>query len=370
MCTLALATAPADASWAHGRCADIAGEHCYAEAIWRPAAAASVLNTWSYIDTTEMYVPEPEENFVTNEQWTSWSTLFDWIEAGRLAGRESDPRAIRSFYAVFNNSKYEEVIGPPSSFDSRNLYQFYSDVPGEVEQLPGEDWCIKIGGPLFPISQEGTVRCYQGLYGPSTELNLGAEAATESEPASSGTAEGFAATGKDERWQEVTDERNHAVRHHTPIKVDGERLGEATCAAPLSRRDYGSLRFGVGSSCLSASLSPAAPARSLGVSSVAAVVAREAASDGDEHAGATTVTEGALGRALEAMQPGSMASALVSAGPAEEAYLLSAADLVELHGSFTLENAPVPPGAAPPTGTVLRLLVNANTGEIEGRSLR
>ncbi len=373
MCTLALSTSSAEASWADGQCADVAGKHCYAEAIWKPEATAGVLNTWSYIDTTEMYVPEPEQNFVTNEQWTSWKNLFDWVEAGQLAGRESNPETIRSFYAVFNNSEYEEVIGPPTSFDARNLYQFYSDVPGEVEQMPGEDWCIKIGGPVYPVSQEGTVRCYRGLHGPSTELNLGAEAATESEPTGTGTVEGFAAAGRNELWQEVANERNHAIRYHKLIKVNGERVGEATCVSRLARRDYGSLRFGVGAGCpetLDEPREAAPPSRSIGVSSVAAIAEDEAARDGDDHAGGLTVAEVTLGGALEAMRPGSMASALMSAGPAEAADLGSGADLVELHGSFTLEDAPVPRGAAAPTGTVLRLLVNAKTGEIEGRSLR
>jgi hypothetical protein len=43
--------------------------------------------------------------------------------------------------------------------------------------------------------------------------------------------------------------------------------------------------------------------------------------------------------------------------------------LIELYGTFTLADARVPQGEAAPQGTVLRLIVDAHTGAIEGRSL-
>ncbi len=395
-CVLALCPAGANAAWALGKCADRGGSHCYALAVWKPEAAADILNTWSYIDTTEMYVPEPEQNFVTNEQWTTWKKLWDWVEAGQMAGRQDSPTQIRSFYAVLHDEdEYEEIIGPATSFDSRNFYQFYSEVPGEDEAKPGEDWCIKWGGPIFPASQEGTVRCVHEMYGPSTELQTGVEAATERQPANRGSSEGFAAAGKNDLWQETANEKSHATRYHEEIKVGKERVGEATCASKLGRPGYGSLYFGAGEGCPEAleegeeggdalqadpafaasggeafATDQAAPGvKPISPASAARIAEKEATRDGGAPAGAVTVAEGTLDSALEVMRPGSMKEVRASASAAEIAYLAGSVDLVEAHGSFTLADAPVPPGAHAPVGTVLRLLVNADTGEIEGRSL-
>jgi hypothetical protein len=53
----------------------------------------------------------------------------------------------------------------------------------------------------------------------------------------------------------------------------------------------------------------------------------------------------------------------------ERAAMEASVYVVQLDGSFTLANAHVRPGEPVPQGTVLRLLVGARTGALEGRSL-
>lgn len=43
--------------------------------------------------------------------------------------------------------------------------------------------------------------------------------------------------------------------------------------------------------------------------------------------------------------------------------------VVSMHGSFTLNNGRVPPGKPAPTGSVLTLILDAHTGQMEGRAL-
>jgi hypothetical protein len=425
LCAFALSASSAAANWAHEECGD--GAHCYAVSTWRPGESADILNTWSYIDTEAMDVPEPGGNFISNEQWTSWKKpRYVWIEAGQVLGQVGrwdgppEPEQLRAFYGFFHETKNgvegEDLNGPPVPFDSRNLYQFYSDVPGDNEKAPGEDWCIKWGGPIYPASQEDTVICEEGLYhyGPATHLETGVEAATEREPANSGSAEGFAEGGREDRWQEVENERNHAKLSTKAIKVEGKKVGVATCAEKFSPHgDYGSLRFGAGQSCAqppeegdkaaekpsesddaeevteslvprggpldaAAGLVPSdndpfagvmhpVGAKAIPLSAVAQIAAERAAQDGGAPPHSMTVSQATLGQALEAIRPNSVRQAREHANAAQTAYLSTPTDLVELHGSFTLKDIPVPRGAPTPTGTVLRLLVNADTGEVEGR---
>lgn len=414
LCAFALCASNAAAKWAHEKCSAL--EHCYAVSTWRPKKSADILNTWSYIDTEEMYVPEPNGEFISNEQWTSWKKpTYVWIEAGQVLGEvghweggPAEPEQLRAFYGFFHETRDGvegwDVNGPPVPFDSRNLYQFYSDVPGDDEKEPGEDWCIKWGGPIYPASQEDTVICEEGLYhyGPATNLETGVEAGTELEPANSGTAEGFAEGGREDRWQEVGNElRNAQISAEAP----------ATCAAMIPG-DYGSLRFGVGKSCsesgeegdrpagrrsrapddeeVTESLVPRGGplhaasglvpsdndpfasvihpigAKAIPLSAVAQIAAKQASQNGSAPAQGMTVSQGTLGQALEVIQPNSVRVARQHANAAQTGYLATSTDLVELQGSFTLKDIPVPRGAPVPAGTVLRLLVNADTGEVEG----
>jgi len=88
----------------------------------------------------------------------------------------------------------------------------------------------------------------------------------------------------------------------------------------------------------------------------------------DEDPISVSVSTGSLQAALEVMHPQSMpTSAEETASTGGEALLASTVYLVEMRGDFTLTNARVPPGQSSPHGSVLELLLDAHTGELEGR---
>lgn len=47
----------------------------------------------------------------------------------------------------------------------------------------------------------------------------------------------------------------------------------------------------------------------------------------------------------------------------------SEVDVITMHGHFTLTNARVPPGEPAPEGSVLTVVVDAHTGELEARGV-
>jgi hypothetical protein len=51
------------------------------------------------------------------------------------------------------------------------------------------------------------------------------------------------------------------------------------------------------------------------------------------------------------------------------AFEASAVDTITMHGHFTLANARTPPGKPAPEGSVLTVIIDAHTGQLEGRAL-
>lgn len=97
---------------------------------------------------------------------------------------------------------------------------------------------------------------------------------------------------------------------------------------------------------------------------------QEAQRDGDANPTSITAATGPLLSALEVMCPHSAPTTPSSAMTSgERAAMEASVYVVQLDGSFTLANAHVRPGEPVPQGTVLRLLVGARTGALEGRSL-
>jgi hypothetical protein len=97
---------------------------------------------------------------------------------------------------------------------------------------------------------------------------------------------------------------------------------------------------------------------------------QQAQRDGDANPTTITTAMGPLLSALEVMSPNSAPKTPLSAMTSgERATMEGDVYVIELDGSFTLADARVPPGEAAPQGTVLRLIVNARTGVLEGRSL-
>ena len=390
-------TATADASWSSAGCSGEPTHHCYALTTWNISSPRHVYNSWTYIDTTEMYVPEPIHHFVDDEEWLSWPVPYakDWIEAGQATGvsgtrtkeeNEHNPDdEVYEFYAIENKpnaeepereEEYEAVSGPYLSLDERNLYEFYvPKVAGEARE--GAHWCIKWGPPVFPSSEEGTVRCFTHLHGPAGHLEQGIEAATPTEPGNAGFAEGFAESGKEQLWWNGDHPSQHA---ELSIYPENARMCEAEHSP-----GYGSLSFGAGLNCplggdslATGEASPpvgqafahyrAESGSRLSLSEVAQIAQAESEAAGDAFATEGSAAEGTLEHALDVMRPSSMEGIRSHSSEREVEYLTSGVYLVELAGEFTLRDAMLPAGDnEPPTGKTLRLVIDAHTGRVEDR---
>ena len=89
----------------------------------------------------------------------------------------------------------------------------------------------------------------------------------------------------------------------------------------------------------------------------------------DEDLTSISVSTGSLQAALEVMHPQSMPTSVEeTASTGEKDLPASTVYLVEMRGNFTLTNAHVPPGQPFPHGSVLELLLDAHTGELEDAS--
>src|ERR1700691_77863 len=103
---------------------------------------------------------------------------------------------------------------------------------------------------------------------------------------------------------------------------------------------------------------------------VKALALQEAQRDGDATPTSITAAMGPMLSALEVMSPRSAPTTPPSAmATGERATMEGDVYVIELIGSFTLANAHVGPDEPAPQGTVLRLIVNARTDALEGRSL-
>lgn len=104
---------------------------------------------------------------------------------------------------------------------------------------------------------------------------------------------------------------------------------------------------------------------------IAEVAQKEAARAGDATPGGTsgeaamTAVDSSLSQAVEASPHDTMQAS----SPGMEALLKSEVAVVVMHGHFTLNSAPVPPGSAVPTGTVLTLTIDSHSGWIDQREL-
>ncbi len=114
---------------------------------------------------------------------------------------------------------------------------------------------------------------------------------------------------------------------------------------------------------------------------VGSIALRYAAAAGDPSPTDVTSSEATFATAQAALEPGApalsptaapaagtapSAAAAAAAGAATESWLDSPADLVLMHGHFSV-NLPVPRGDAPPSGSVYALILDARTGFPEGR---
>jgi hypothetical protein len=108
----------------------------------------------------------------------------------------------------------------------------------------------------------------------------------------------------------------------------------------------------------------------LPLAAVKELALQEARRDGDGNPSNISAATGTMLSALNVMNPNSAPTNALTAMPASErAEMEATVYLVEMHGSFTLAAARVRRGESPPQGTVLRLLLDARSGTLVGRSL-
>jgi hypothetical protein len=104
---------------------------------------------------------------------------------------------------------------------------------------------------------------------------------------------------------------------------------------------------------------------------IAEVAQQEAARAGDATPGGgsdeamMTAVDSSLADAVDAGPHTEMQAS----SPGMEALLKSEVAVVVMHGNFTLDSAPVPPGAPVPTGTVLTLTIDSHSGWVDQREL-
>jgi hypothetical protein len=170
-------------------CRDEAKHHCYATAKWAMSGKGEgkgeeeVEGLESYIDTESMDVGEWAKGaFVTNEQWAGFP-YGGWVEDGQEAGDGEGGAnccTLRWFTAYVNKSgKYEANESPwEESGGKLNRYNLQSAIStGGAENK----WCFAIG--------EGSAGCVEGVATYSTNVTVGMEAASNTEPTNSGKDE-------------------------------------------------------------------------------------------------------------------------------------------------------------------------------------
>jgi hypothetical protein len=105
----------------------------------------------------------------------------------------------------------------------------------------------------------------------------------------------------------------------------------------------------------------------LTLSEIGAIAKAKVASVATQDPPAVSIVKGNLRDAIAILIPESTEGASPTAG--QTAWLNSSVDAASMRGNFTLEVAKTPRGEGAPTGTNLTLIIDAHTGEVEGRFL-
>jgi hypothetical protein len=170
----AVAVASWGSKWDNGEhCSQGNGHHCYSIAYWEMTGVERVEGTLAYQFTEAMNVPGwASGDFVDHEEWASFRSSGYWIEAGQTAGEYMDCCSLHPFYAWYNGGGYWQYVAPYTwPANTNNLYQLSG-------QSHNGTWCV-----YFGQTQE---RCVPGFPPWSNELEVGAEVAANTKPATVG----------------------------------------------------------------------------------------------------------------------------------------------------------------------------------------
>jgi hypothetical protein len=141
------------------------------------SGAEKVEGTQGDEETTAMNVPGwASGDFVDNEEWTVFQPSGYWVEMGQTAGEYMDCCSLHIFYAHENASGYSQSV-------AQGTVTGWIKNPYFMRSTGNGVWCFYQG------PQQERVSCSGGFPTYSNELNIGLEAAANTEPTNSGSDE-------------------------------------------------------------------------------------------------------------------------------------------------------------------------------------
>jgi hypothetical protein len=359
--SLTLGAGTADAHWGpHGECSTTS--HCYAVEEWNMkgypteyADGAALDLVPEYIDVTESFEAEA---FVSMEMWVGFGG-GTWIETGQVAGPPYGCCSLHRFYASWGHEKELNYWESPeeSLVDAESWSEIWD--PSQT----GEGWGIWWGGAG---NGAGTlVAADSGYPAFSDETDVGMEVSQgHSKPYASGRDEIASVEPPTNYWTEL----KSAFGHHSEMNVDG-----GMCAARNPYSDHwGNIQWttcqpvgggAVPAGAAKAGAKDATPVISSGEATKIALEYAEAQSGEPVNPEEISVAEGSLATNQAIMDPSGNGS--VKAAPQTAKWLESPTILVSMRGNFKLGQIPSPRESEAPSGSVLAVVLSAETGHVE-----
>lgn len=183
-CIVAMLLLPAAASASWGSHCTNHTPHCYALAYWDMGEASEqVEGLSSKLYTTSMNVSDwnaSGENFVSNEEWAIFPSDHGyWVEAGQIAGGVTSSNNIMHWFYAWDNSSGLHTYFSPYRVEGYEWNTYTLTSTGK------ESWCATIGSTQVSCGLSGVPNT-------SKDVEVGMEAAGETEPENSGHSQPIA----------------------------------------------------------------------------------------------------------------------------------------------------------------------------------
>jgi hypothetical protein len=339
----AIGTQTANAAWGGGQCylnPPAENHHCYSIMRWKMTGTEQVRGSSAGIVTSYIDVPVVEAHaFISHEMWDIFPRDKNetWIETGDIGG-VNNCCTVYPFWAVYEYGVelYKTIhtwVEIPNGFD-----QAYTLKDPEHTG----DWWVVWGATL--------AGSWYRLPTYATELDAGAEAASETQPYDDGydtVSSLWPPNGSEHTW---AGSKNHAELYLTP--------GGGMCGST-----YGSIGDSIFGTCQQLAGAPAVTSTTKPESRSAEEIARQkAAQAGDPNPTRIETATGSLQELTATAAPhvGLAASSAANSGSVDT--------LVVMHGSFAYDG-PTPPGHPLPPGSVYALIIEPD-GTVQAEILR
>jgi hypothetical protein len=344
-------------------------EHCYALAEWRTGPhETEVSGSHISILTSQQAVPggkAGEEAFVTNEMWNGFFN-GGWVESGQISDSSTQGKGLRFFIAsdVEGKALYKTEFSNGPADNTWNSYTMQNAGSGIWY------FYINSGGPWG----------YGGQPGALVSIEDGLEM-TQTNIENNGSSTGAKHLSVGKWWEGFEGETGMAKYVTDGYNGDGEYTHEAPTCVYQSEAWAGDAAFGSQpcppgalfgevaeapqSSTRPGTTGTVAGGAAISLAQVEAIALRKAQDEGDAAPTGMTVVRTTRGDGLKATQNGFQ----VPSETAVQPWLNSEAFVVEINGSFSAGDQPVPAGTAGQRGTVLGLVIDAHTGEVTGTSI-